>query len=141
MFEKQDSSYLDVIRKKTENLPGFPQESIVVGSDFYKYKLNSDFCFAKPLFEEDNVSVAVWKMKAKTEFPAHRHDEKEWIIVYKGKLEIFIEDRGKFVLSKGDSIVIDPDVAHSMYYLVNTSCIAVTIPQSNDFPQEVSRDG
>jgi quercetin dioxygenase-like cupin family protein len=136
-----DSSHLDKLREKTRQLPEFPQERFIVGSRFYEYNVHDGLCFARHLFSDDNVSVAVWKNEEGSEFPAHRHEEKEWLIVFKGKMEAYIEGEGTITVGEGQSLILEPNIVHSIKFLEETHSIGVTVPKSEDFPQEVTGDG
>lgn len=134
-MDKKDN-YLNIIRKKTQELPPFPKGTPVGNTEFYKHVVEDGVCFSRSLFSEDNVSVALWNNEEGSSFPAHVHDEREWLIFFRGKVEIKLSDREEtLVMSKGDSITIDPKVVHSLHFLEDTDCVAITIPKSSDFPE------
>jgi quercetin dioxygenase-like cupin family protein len=69
-----------------------------------------------------------------SEFPQHKHAEREWLIVYEGKMIIKIGDLEE-ELDPGESVMLDPGTPHSATFPEDTWYLAITIPSSPDWPK------
>jgi quercetin dioxygenase-like cupin family protein len=68
-----------------------------------------------------------------TIFPYHSHREKEWVLVYKGELEV-CQDDACYTLHEGEIAQIESDIKHSAKALSDTWIIAIIVPQSPEWP-------
>jgi quercetin dioxygenase-like cupin family protein len=123
---------MERLKELTPTLPPFPETQY---ADFrYKeYKMDVGICKGWYIFESDGIAVHRWFNSAGTEFPAHTHEEKEWIIVYSGRLIIKKENEDVEVQA-GESTYIAPDEVHGAYVPEDTEYITVTIPPVREFP-------
>lgn len=107
----------------------------VNSTPFVKLNMIEGDSFMIGLHKEKDIAVAREFASAGTKFPVHFHEELEYIIVYKGSVEIGI-DNGKIILNKGDFIRFEEGKTHSAFFLEDTWFLAITIPASKDWPGE-----
>lgn len=129
-----DESHLELLEKKTNNLSGFP-EGDMVDTIVTSYSLENGESYAISLLNDDNVSVALWKNEKESIFPAHSHKEKEWLIVVRGIVSISVENETTYILKNSDSITIEPNTVHELYFIEDTDIVGITIPKSKEFPK------
>lgn len=103
---------------------------------FVKLNMIEGESFMIGLHKEKDVAVAREFAAAGTKFPEHFHEELEYIIVYKGKVEISLNG-DKSILNKGDFIRFVEGRSHSAYFIEDTWFLAITIPASKDWPGEI----
>jgi len=128
-------SNLKRLRDITHTLPPFPKALAQSTGDqgFKSYPMEMGTCIGWNLLTQPEVSVARFFNSAGSIFPEHAHEQREHIIIYDG--EAILSVKGKEVkLSRGDSIVLDSETAHSARFKVDTWYLAITIPQSPDWP-------
>ena len=82
----------DKIAELTKKLT-FP--TAINGKELFKeYKMKEGTCYAWYLYEKTGaVGVHRWFMSKGTIFPSHEHKEKEWIIVFRGSLKLYTENK------------------------------------------------
>ena len=129
-----DENNLAMLRHLTDRLPPFPEASVEEPG----FKIHEVPCGTSLSWDlmtvPEIISVARWFNSYSTEFPVHAHDAREWIIVYQGSMYITIEGEEKKRLLVGQSVVIDPGVKHFARFPEDCWCLAITIPQSKDWP-------
>ena len=135
--EKPYSPYpLDTLKLLTEELGTFGHSK-----EEYSSFVKVD-CLAGELslfynFKNDLVADCRGIVKKDTTLAAHVHKEKEFFIMYKGVMHLFVE--GETILLKaGDSYYIDPEKVHSAYWPEDSEFIAITIPAAKEFPDDRS---
>jgi quercetin dioxygenase-like cupin family protein len=139
------------LRELTEQLPPFPvaikvnmpamtlrdlaEDMPEIGSSSYKeYKMDQGECFAWFIHRSGNdVAVHRWFNSKGSVFPEHSHPEKEWIIVYRGVMEIS-QDGTTRRLEAGDYSYSEPFVRHGAYFPEECRYLTVTIPPAKEFP-------
>ena len=99
------------------------------------YDIKNGDCFSYRLFTAPSISIARTFTSKGGEFPIHRHDEKEYLLVYSGSIKITIGKEER-ILNIGDFLFIDKDTPHKAKALEDTWFIAITIPYSKDFPED-----
>jgi quercetin dioxygenase-like cupin family protein len=141
---------LSKLRELTEKLPPFPLQvktkSMMdvrtspwdepeMGSNVYKeYKMEGGECFAWFIHRSANdIAVHRWFNSEGSIFPEHTHPEKEWIIVYRGKMEL-TKGGVTQLLEAGDYSYNEPLVSHKAYFPEDCRYITVTIPPAKEFP-------
>ena len=123
---------LEKLKKLTTEL-AFPQV-IDNGEDYKQYEMDEGECFGKYIHRSENdIAIHRWFNSAGSKFPLHVHVEKEWVIVYKGKMTLIVGDK-QYELSKGDSRYILPNQPHSSEYSEECKYITITIPPTKEFP-------
>ncbi len=66
----------------------------------------------------------------------HAHEGNEWMIVLKGKMEMFYgEHRPSEIIDVGGYVFIPAGVLHDAYYIDNTELLAITVPPDPIFPE------
>ena len=153
---------LEVLKELTEKLPPFPpaveqralrgfkgdkREEVGIhnegnlfendsSSRYREYKMTKGECFAWFIHRSGkDVAVHRWFNSKGSEFPEHAHLEKEWLIIYKGTMEL-LRGGEKTVLKVGDSILIEPKIKHSAYFPEECKYITITIPPAEEFPND-----
>jgi quercetin dioxygenase-like cupin family protein len=81
------------------------------------------------------VAVQMATLTAGTLFPTHTHNEKEVVVIYKGKAIHIMLDRDEPV-GAGDVIICHPHEVHSFRALTQTEVIAITVPSSPGYPKK-----
>jgi len=124
---------IQVVEKLRRSMPSFPP---VVGQlpGFKEHLMDCGTCFSWSLFNRDEVSCARWFNSSGTVFPQHSHDQKEYIIVYRGSMILEVSGEKK-TLQFGDSAMIAPGHLHSVQCDEDCEYIAIVIPKSKDWPE------
>lgn len=128
----------DALRKLweiTETLPDVPSLGEVFKTSHVQNLMDCGQFYTVSLFNIPNVAVARGVIKEGCIFPEHNHLEKEYTLIYKGKVLISVGEN-KRVLNVGDYFVTNPEVPHSAIALLDTEYIAITVPSSNDYPKD-----
>jgi quercetin dioxygenase-like cupin family protein len=132
--EFQPSESLEKLKLMVEKTsPTLDEHAMRVGQ-VVDYKMVKGMAISWGLYNEDGVSVARTKFAPDSEFPEHSHDEKEFMSVYQGELNLFIDGK-EHVLGVGDSIVICPGQTHYATNKVSTKIIVHTVPATVGFPE------
>ena len=89
-----------------------------------------------PLWSEENLSIAIVRsiIPAGVTFPAHVHEEKEFIICYEGLGSCTVLNDGEaerlYPLAPGKMVVINPSQHHRITAFEDLHVVAITIPAS-----------
>ena len=132
---KENGKRMEYLRELTENLPQFPIEIEPHFAGTKEHKIECGTSLSWNLLNQDEVSCARWFLSNNSEFPVHTHEEREWIIVYKGSLYLKIEDDEEKRLLPGCSISIEPNKLHSAKTIEDCWYLAITIPKSKSWPE------
>lgn len=125
---------LDELRELTSRLIEFPEEIEVMG-ERHEYAAIDGVSFAWNLKNvPGEISVADWFNSDGCKFPMHSHKEREWVIVYKGVMHLFIGGH-KITLEPGDGYYIPPNEPHTARFSADTRYLAITIPDCADWPK------
>ena len=132
--KKTNGNRLGLLRDLTDKLPAFPQEILPHVHGCKEHKMKCGTCVSWNLLNQDEISCARWFNSAGTIFPEHLHEEREWLIVYKGSMFITIgyEERR---LNVGESIIIEPNTLHSARSLEDCWYLGIAIPKSASWPE------
>jgi len=104
------------------------------GGEYKQYQMDEGECFGKYIHRSGNdIAIHRWYNSAGSKFPVHIHVEKEWVIVYKGSMELIVGDK-TYILKKGDSRYILPNQPHSSSYPEECKYVTITIPPAKEFP-------
>ncbi len=85
------------------------------------------------IYNEPDASVLVASIEKNSLHQYHSHPEKEILVVIAGEFESIIGEK-TVTLKVGDVLEIPANVAHVSVYPSACKIIAITIPQSKDFP-------
>jgi mannose-6-phosphate isomerase-like protein (cupin superfamily) len=100
------------------------------------------------MYHNDDTASCRAFLSKDTELNWHIHEQKEFLIVYKGILEVDIEpdmlceicigknkiDGNKIILGVGDCICLQPNVEHKVYSPEDTWVYSITIPADPSYP-------
>lgn len=133
---------LERLRDLTDKLPAVPKLGDLVfalGGNArtpieHKLKLPGGFYKSYCLFSSPEISVARSFVSSGAEFPEHLHDEKEYGLIYAGKVMVRSQGEERILLP-GDCIIYEAGVSHYGKALEDTWFIAITIPFSKDYPR------
>ena len=98
-----------------------------------EYEVEEGNIFGFGLFKNEEVAIQRVFLSSDSVMPKHIHDEIEYIIIYRGEVEITSEDT-KNLLKTGDFIVFPPHKSHKVVAIQDSWAICITIPASEMFP-------
>ena len=140
-------SNIELLEELTKNLPILdPLVFADIGNSAISYAVEGGEGTARSLMNIDGIAVANCCFLPGTVLPKHNHEEKEWLLVYDGTLDVSIDglatkdierlmgNGSNFLLKTGDFIFIPPKVPHVMSSPDGAKFIAITIPSSAVFP-------
>lgn len=133
MTVEDRKSSLDELRRLTANLPPFPS-AIERQPGFTRHKMSCGESMSFPLWNDDGISCARWFNSSGSVFPAHAHDQREFIIVVNGSMLFAREGEEESRYLPGQCAIIEPRVVHSARFLEDTWYLAVTVPACTDWP-------
>jgi len=97
------------------------------------------------IWNEEGLSVHVWSADAGTVYPAHSHEESEWIIMSRGEIRIKLDleeisDSKRYqmcdgfaIIREGDYIYIPACVVHQANFNMESEYVTVHVPRSLDY--------
>jgi len=142
MEESEHIKKLEEMIPKLDNL-------VVVNSPTVEYDVEKGTAFGINLFNIPEIAVQRVFMSKGTVFPEHKHDECEYVLVYKGSVKLHIEEdkphicvSGKSVSDKtailgvADGFYVAPGVAHAGEALEDTWMMSIAIPSGKGYPDE-----
>lgn len=128
-----NSVHMQALRELTPTLVPFPEViEECKGVSFHAMECGTSIAFA--LLQQPEISVARWFNSSGTQFPTHSHQQREWLIVYSGSMFLAIDGEEEKRLLPGQSVTIEPGVLHQSRFLEDTWYLAITIPQSPEWP-------
>ena len=114
------------LKEITANL--IPLEDFIkLDSRMIEYKIENGTSFGFGLWTEENIAIQRAYMSKDSKFPSHIHSEREWLIVYKGKVIVTMNDKS-IELKIGDGIQIPADTSHYVITKEDSWIIGITIP-------------
>jgi len=141
-------SNIELLEKLTKDLPVLdPLVFANIGNETASYAVEAGESTARNLMNVSGTAVADCCFSPGTVLSRHNHQEKEWILVYEGILNIEIDgleakdierlmgNGSNFSLGVGDFIFIPPKVPHVVTSSNGAKFIAITIPSSEVFPK------
>jgi len=133
----QRSDPLRRLKELTPDLPSFPIEANNGQIDGCKiHKMICGTSISWNLLSQSEISCAKWYNSNGTEFPEHVHEQREWVVIYKGSMLMTVEGQEEIRLLPGMSMTINPNTKHSARFLEDCWYLAITVPKSEDFPHE-----
>jgi len=133
---------LKVLHDELGNLPMFPEliETLVrEDRNVFRYRMEEGVSEATDLLTVPGlISCADWFNSAGAKFGKHAHKEKEWLLVYVGEIHLWYIECGvehHKVLFPGDSHYNNPRAVHWAEFPIDTRYLAITIPDSPDWPK------
>jgi len=135
---------LTKLEKQTEKLDKLDDIVLKRHNSFIEYNVPQGTAIGFGLYSMPEIAVQRVFMSKGTYFPSHTHDERAYIIVYSGKLQMFKEDddekscflcaSDEHILIDGEAAFINPGCKHHGEALEDTWALIVTIPKGEGFP-------
>ena len=134
------SDRMEQLTQLTDNLPVIqPLDTLAqIAGDFVQYEMERGTCLGFGLLSGKRIGVQCAFLSADSVFTSHKHQAREWLLVYAGAVEIEIEDR-VVSISVGESVQIDPNEAHRVRALEDTWLLGVAIPMETGYPNARKR--
>ena len=120
------------LRQLTEALPRFP-DAVEAEPGFKEHKMKGGTSYSWNLYSVEEIACAKW-FNSPGDFPWHAHDEREWLIVFRGSMMFQLEGEEERRLLPGTGITIEPGVRHRARFLEDCHYVAITVPRSPDWP-------
>lgn len=128
------NNHLENLKVLTKQLPSFPP-AISETPGFKEHEMICGTSFCWDLLDRKELSCAHWFNSLGSEFPTHFHNERKWLIVFKGSMILTIEGKQEERLLVGQWKVIEPNVKHSIRFMEDCHYLAIVIPKTKDWPQ------
>jgi len=126
---------LPKLRDLTHNLPSFPKETGQKFEGFKQHEMEHGTSLSWNLLNQSEISCGRWFLSAGSRFPIHVHNEREWLIIYKGSLFVKIGENDEYRLTPGMSCTIEPKIPHFSRTIEDCWYLAIVIPSSEDWPK------
>lgn len=69
-----------------------------------------------------------------TATPFHQHKSREWLLPYRGELIVHTREQPEKLLPRGEVIIIEPEIVHSVVCEADCWFLAVLVPHTPDWP-------
>lgn len=125
------SENIQKLREIVDRLPAYPVNHKSIGSCF-EVDMEKGSCFGWDLLNCSDITVSKFFNSKGSIFPNHHHDVREWVIVFKGQMDLIIGDDRQY-LGPGSYAFIAPNVVHKAEFGEDCSYLAITIPQTKDW--------
>lgn len=128
---------LEELRALTAQIPQWQEYSKVApGSVMVELEQAGITCLLWGVVAPENNAVRVMRALCPAGFvaPMHQHKSDEWLIVYKGRMLIRMENKPDYQIGPGQSVHFAPGVAHETEMMEETRFIGVTIPGNAGYP-------
>jgi quercetin dioxygenase-like cupin family protein len=133
-YQIEEPESLTKLKLMTEGMAPSLDAFACTTSNVVEYEMDKGTAIAFGLWKQPNIAVSRTFFSGGSLFPEHSHNEKEYLIVYQGQLDVTVE--GKIIsVTSGDTITICPGQAHSAEAIGDTRLIAITIPAAEGFPE------
>ena len=127
------SKHIDKLEELTPKLSKFCSHT---NGDMIQYEIERGTSFGFKLLSEKSISAARVFTSKGSRYPKHNHKQREYMLVYKGKIIVHLGDSGEEkILNVGDCIYIPPDTPHYVDFPEDSWVLAVTIPKGDGFPE------
>lgn len=123
------------LRELTPALPNFGEFIKAAYDGFVEMNIKKGNGFGWKLLNEETIAVAKWFCSSGTVLPVHAHNEKKYIIVYEGSMEVCYGEEQCKKLKVGDYLVLEANTPHSACFPEDCWYIAITIPASAAWPK------
>lgn len=134
MTNMQGMSDLDKLRHLTEQLKSLPEMSAPTANGGLDVLSASGKCHLACIYNEKERTTVITALAEPGSFiGSHGHKETEHIVVIYGEMVAYYNDQIT-ILRSGDHIVFEPGQAHRAEFPVETFMIAVSIPDTEDYP-------
>ena len=137
MYEQTKIEEPESLRKLRLMTEGMAPSLGVFGDDrtnVLEYDVEGGTAIAFGLWKNGKAAVARTFLSAGVLFPAHSHNEKEFVVVFSGHMEMTVGGK-TFSLLPGDATQINAGQTHSANAIEDTWLIAVTVPCAEGYPE------
>ncbi len=126
---------LEELKKLTSDLPAIPKlaDFMKIQEDHVEYDVGEGTAISYSLLSQPEVSVAKTFVSSGGKFPEHKHDEREFILIFAGSAVVYINNV-RTIMKSGECIIFEPNIPHRATALEDMWFIAITIPYSKDYP-------
>ena len=126
-----EESYIPLLSELTAKLSHAPadnppNEMIVEGYE-------GPPMIGRPLYKTGEIAILQAFLPKGNAMPAHKHDQKEWIICFHGKIEFTVHGETT-IMVPGSCAFLDVGVSHKSVALEDSKTVVVTIPADPEFP-------
>lgn len=126
-----EKSYIPLLSELTEKLSPAPADNppnqLVIGYE------GCPPMIGRALYKTDEIGIMQAFLPKGHVLPMHRHEQKEWIICFHGKIEFTTEGK-TLVMTPGSCRFLDVGVEHESVALEDSKTIVITIPTDPEFP-------
>jgi len=130
------SPNLEKLETLTKNLPDLAALSDKHPSCVVKFKTECGQCLGLGLLNQRDVAVSDTLLSQGARLAPHAQRETEWLIIYNGRLRVFVGDEEPREIAAGESVQFPPDTPHCVEALETTWLIAVSVPASPGYPAD-----
>jgi quercetin dioxygenase-like cupin family protein len=124
------------LKKLTDDLPAIPKLEYFMRKEegHVEYEVGNGTAISYSLLSQSEISVAKTFVSSGGKFPEHKHDEKQFILIFVGSAVIYV-DKKRQILKTGECMIFESSVPHRATALEDTWFIVITIPYSKDLPE------
>lgn len=97
-------------------------------------KMEKGTSYMVGLYKADFMAVARNYASMGCEFPEHKHDEWELLVVYKGEMHLSVEGKKRIIKEK-EFYYLTPGTKHGGYFPKETWFLAITMPANESWPK------
>jgi len=127
----EEKSYIPLLVELTKKLSPAPADNqpneIIIGDG------KTPPMIGRGLYKTDEIAILQVFLPKGNILPVHKHDQKEWLICFHGKIELRL-DGEIMILSPGSCKYLPEGTAHESVALEDSKTIVVTIPADPGFP-------
>lgn len=126
---------IDRLRSHVAEITSLSDMAAKSGSEV-TYTTDSGYCHGDALMNIPKIAVQHADMGAGTKLKCHEHDEVEILVLYEGDLSISLPTHVAYLVP-GRPFTIDPGTPHIAESLNGAKMIAITIPASAGYPNQL----
>lgn len=105
-----------------------------VGKKMYKVDKQDSYAVGTNILSEPGIAIMRFRMKKGESLEAHKHNEKEWILVISGEFETFIRNIPQKI-AVGQCVAYPAGAVHYGTVLEDLDCICISIPRAEGYPE------
>ena len=126
-----EESYIPLLSELTAKLSRAPadnppNEMVIEGT-------SGPPMIGRPLYKTGEIAILQAFLPRGNAMPEHKHDVKEWIICFHGRIE-FTSDGETQILGPGSCRFLDIGASHKSVALEDSKTVVITIPADPEFP-------
>ena len=137
---------LSKLEEQTKKLKYLNDVVLSEHKEFIEYDVEDGTAIGFGLFNTNEIGVQRTFMSKGTIFPEHQHIEQEYILVYRGSVEICCDETytinsrklndstSPVILNSGDCAYFQPNANHKIKALEDSWVIGIIIPSVEGYP-------